>query len=171
MKNPGNATGIVGHLVAPYCAIPQDYLSDTHLLRAMGFWCLNMANPLLRFWAFPPWRACEVEVRYPPPRKGVSQRCLRETLWKQGKRLGYPPLRYYLERVLRDMGRHAYEQKRVDWQLFVLVLLAPGLIFTTVWDTPRKEKLPNDLCPHQAPYYYFRGFYLLGGSKKLSKLG
>ena len=25
------------HLVAPYCAIPRDYLSDTPLLRAMGF--------------------------------------------------------------------------------------------------------------------------------------
>ena len=24
-------------LVAPYCAIPRDYLSDTPLLRAMGF--------------------------------------------------------------------------------------------------------------------------------------
>ena len=37
-------------LVAPYCAIPRDYLSDTPLLRAMGFWRL-MAN----------W------VRIPPP--------------------------------------------------------------------------------------------------------
>ena len=26
-----------GGLVAPYCAIPRDYLSDTPLLRAMGF--------------------------------------------------------------------------------------------------------------------------------------
>ena len=26
-----------GYLVAPYCAIPRDYLSDTPLLRAMGF--------------------------------------------------------------------------------------------------------------------------------------
>ena len=26
-----------GTLVAPYCAIPRDYLSDTPLLRAMGF--------------------------------------------------------------------------------------------------------------------------------------
>ena len=26
-----------GHLVAPFCAIPRDYLSDTPLLRAMGF--------------------------------------------------------------------------------------------------------------------------------------
>ena len=39
-----------------------------------------------------------------PPSKGVSQRYLRDTLWKQGKRVRYPPLRYYLERVLRDMG-------------------------------------------------------------------
>ena len=32
---------------------------------------------------FPPGRACEVEVRYPPS-KGVSQRYLRDTLSKQG---------------------------------------------------------------------------------------
>ena len=31
-------------LVVPYCTIPRDYLSDTPLLHAMGFWCLNMAN-------------------------------------------------------------------------------------------------------------------------------
>ena len=38
--------------MAPYCAIPRDYLSDTLLACALwGFWCLNMAN----------W------VRYPPP--------------------------------------------------------------------------------------------------------
>ena len=35
----------------------------------------------------PPWRACEVEVRYPPT-----------------KRVRYPPLRYNLESVLHDMG-------------------------------------------------------------------
>ena len=96
-----------GHLVAPYCAIPRDYLSDTPYCALWGFWCLNMANwvryPLPLFWAFPPWRAWEVEVRYPPS-KGVSQRYLRDTLWKQGNWVRYPPLRYYLERVLRDMG-------------------------------------------------------------------
>ena len=32
-------------MVAPYCAILRDNLSDTPLaLRAMGFWCLNMAT-------------------------------------------------------------------------------------------------------------------------------
>ena len=31
-----NQICIVVHLVAPYCAIPRDYLSDTPLLRAMG---------------------------------------------------------------------------------------------------------------------------------------
>ena len=46
-----------------------------------GFWCLNMANwvryPLPLFSAFPPWRACEAEVRYPPPpQKGyLSDTC------------------------------------------------------------------------------------------------
>ena len=75
-----------------------------------GVLCLNMSNwvryPLPPvFWAFPPWRACEVEVRCPPPpTKGVSQRHLRDTTWKQGKMAAIPPLRYYLKRVLRDMG-------------------------------------------------------------------
>ena len=45
----------------------------------MGFWCLNMANwvryPLRLFWAFPPWRACEVEVRYPPQMGYLSDTC------------------------------------------------------------------------------------------------
>ena len=43
------------------------------------------------FWAFPPWRACEVEVRY-PPHKRVSQRYLRDTTWKQGKKRVIAPL-------------------------------------------------------------------------------
>ena len=61
------------HFGGPYCAL-------------WGFWCLNMANwvryPLYLFSAFPPWRPCEVEVRYPPPPppKGVSHRYLRDTL-------------------------------------------------------------------------------------------
>ena len=96
---------------APYCAIPRDYLSDTPYCALWGCWCLNMANwvryPLPLFWAFHPWRACEVEVRYtPPPPKGVSQWYLRDTLWKQGKWVRDPPLRYYLERVLRDRGEY-----------------------------------------------------------------
>ena len=67
-------------------------------------WPTGCDTPCPLFWAFPRWRACEVEVRYPPPSKGVSQRYLRDTLWKQGKWVLYPPLRYYLERLLRDRG-------------------------------------------------------------------
>ena len=58
------------NLVAPYCATPRDYLSDTPLLRSMGF--LVSQNGHLG--AIPPSlsvsslvRACEVEVQYPPP--------------------------------------------------------------------------------------------------------
>ena len=33
------------------------------------------AIPLPLFWAFPPWRACEVEVRYPPRKGYLSDTC------------------------------------------------------------------------------------------------
>ena len=51
---------------------------------------------------FPPWRACEVEVRYPPPQKGyLSDTCV---IPYENKSNGCDtPLRYYLEQVLRDM--------------------------------------------------------------------
>ena len=54
-----------GNLVAPYCAIPRDYLSDTPLLR-------GGAIPL-------------------PPSTGVSQRYLRDTLWKTRQVGATPP--------------------------------------------------------------------------------
>ena len=58
--------------------------------------------------SFPPWRAYGMEVRCPPPppTKGVSQRYLRDTLGNKSKCVRYPPLRYYLERVLRNMWGH-----------------------------------------------------------------
>ena len=50
----------------PYCTL-------------LGFWCLNMANwvryPLPLFWAFPPWRAREVEVLDPPSKWYLSDTC------------------------------------------------------------------------------------------------
>ena len=62
--------------MAPYCAIPRDYLSDTPLLRAMGFLVSQHgqlgAIPPPPFLAFPPWSTCEVEVRYPPLKRGIS---------------------------------------------------------------------------------------------------
>ena len=47
------------------------------------------------------WRFA-LEVRYPHAR-GVSQRCLRDTIREQGKTRALPPLRCYLKRVLREM--------------------------------------------------------------------
>ena len=70
--------GHAENLVAPYCAIPRDYLSDTPLLRAMGF----LVSEHSQLGAIPPppflsvsplgehakW-GCDT-----PPSKGVSQR-------------------------------------------------------------------------------------------------
>ena len=67
LRNPCFRNPWLQNLVAPYCAIPRDYLSDSPYCALWGFWCLNMADwvryPLPLFWASPPWRACEVEVR------------------------------------------------------------------------------------------------------------
>ena len=100
----------VAYLVAPYCAIPRDYLSDTPPYCALwGFWCLNMANwvryPLPLFWAFPPWRACKVEARYPPPQKGYLSDTCAIPFENKAKGVRYPPLRYYSGKVKRPANR------------------------------------------------------------------
>ena len=71
--------------LTPYCALG-------------GSWYLNTANwvryPFPLFWAFPPWRACEVEMRYhvpPPPHKGyLSDTCATPSKIT-AKCLRYPP--------------------------------------------------------------------------------
>ena len=95
------------HLSGPYCAIPRDYLSDTPLLRAMGFLVFQHGQ----LGAIPPppflsaftlgehakWR-CDT-----PHQKGyLSDTSAIPYENRQNSR--YPPLRYHLERVLRDMG-------------------------------------------------------------------
>ena len=89
-------------LVAPYCAILREYLSNTPLLRAMGF----LASQHGQLGAIPPPAFLSVStlesVRSggaipPPPLKRVPQRYWRDTPWKQGTWVRYPPLRYYLE--------------------------------------------------------------------------
>ena len=97
-------------LVAPYCAIPRDYLSDTPLLRAMGFLVSQHgqlgAIPPPPFLSVSPLESIrEVEVRYPPPpQKGYLSDTCAIPYENKAKSARYPPLRYYLERVWRDMG-------------------------------------------------------------------
>ena len=73
------------NLVAPYGAIPRDYLSDTPLLCAMGF-LVSQHGPL---GAIPPPPFLSISpvesmrsrgAITPPPQKGVSQRYWRDTL-------------------------------------------------------------------------------------------
>ena len=46
----------------------------------------------------------EVEVRYPPLKRGISAILARYPMKTRQMGAIPPPLRYYLERVLRDMG-------------------------------------------------------------------
>ena len=96
-------------LVAPHCAILRDYLSDTPLLRSMGFWVSQHDQlgviPPPPFMSLSPLESIRSGGAIPPPpQKGyLSDTC---AIPHEDKvtRVRYPPLRYYLERVLRDMG-------------------------------------------------------------------
>ena len=61
-------------LVAPYCAIPRDYLSDTPLLRAMGFLVSQhrqlSAIPPPPFLSISPLESMRSGGAIPPPPKG-----------------------------------------------------------------------------------------------------
>ena len=61
-------------LVAPYCAIPRDYLSDTPLLRAMGFLVSQHgqmgAIPPPPFLSVSPLESMPSAGAIPPPQKG-----------------------------------------------------------------------------------------------------
>ena len=61
-------------LVAPYCAIPRDYLSDTPLLRAMGFLVSQHgqlgAIPPPPFLSISPLESMQSGGAIPPPQKG-----------------------------------------------------------------------------------------------------
>ena len=67
-------------LVAPYCAIPRDYLSDTPLLRAMGFLVSQLgqlgAIPPPPFLRVSPLESMRSGGAIPPPEKGyLSDTC------------------------------------------------------------------------------------------------
>ena len=73
-------TPVLVSLVAPYCAIPRDYLSDTPLLRAMGFLVSQHgqlgAIPPPFSERFPPLESMRSGGAIPPPQKGyLSDTC------------------------------------------------------------------------------------------------
>ena len=94
LQQANSANRFENGLVAFYCAIPRDYLSDTPLLRAMGF----LVPQHGQFGAIPPPPFLSVSPLESMrsggailPTKGVSQRYLRDTLRKQGKMCPIPP--------------------------------------------------------------------------------
>ena len=63
------------NLVAPYCAIPRDYLSDTPLLRAMGF-LVSQHGQLGAIPSVSPLKSMRSGGAIPPPQKGyLSDTC------------------------------------------------------------------------------------------------
>ena len=96
-------------LVARYCAIPRDYLSDTPLLRAMGFLVSQHgqlgAIPPPPFLSMSPLESIrKVEVRYPPPQKGISAILARYPM--KTREMGAIPPSAILSRkgIASDMG-------------------------------------------------------------------
>ena len=91
----------------PYCAIPRDYLSDTPLLRAMGYLVSQHgqlgAIPPPPFLSASPLKSMRAEVRYPLQLKGVSQRYLRYHM-KTRQKGAINPSAILSRKVLRDMG-------------------------------------------------------------------
>ena len=63
-------------LVAPYCAIPRDYLSDTPLLRALGFLVSQHgqsgAIPPPPFLSLSPLESMRSGGAIPPLKRGIS---------------------------------------------------------------------------------------------------
>ena len=104
--NMGPMLGV--HLVAPYCAIPRDYLSDNPLLRAMGFLVSQHgqlgAIPPPPFLSFAPLKNMRSGGAIPPPQKGYLSNTCATPYENNANGCDTPPLRYYLKRVLRDMG-------------------------------------------------------------------
>ena len=94
--------------MAPYCAIPRDYLSDTPLLRAMGFLVSQHgqlgAIPPPPFLSISPMESMQSGGAIPPPSKGYLSDTCAIPFENKANGCDTPPLRYYLERVLRDMG-------------------------------------------------------------------
>ena len=109
-------------LVAPYCAIPRDDLSDTPLLRAMGFLVSQhgQLGAILPppFLSVSPLESMRSGGAIPPLKRGISAILARHPI-KTRQMGAIPPLRYYLERVLRDMGgvSHTGPLSCLRWKL------------------------------------------------------
>ena len=106
-----NRSNVISFL-APYCAIPRDYLSDTPLSRAMVFFAnflvsqhgqLGAISPP-PFLSVSPLESMRRGGAIAPPQKGyLSDTCAIPLKTRQNG-CDAPLLRCYLERVVRDIG-------------------------------------------------------------------
>ena len=93
--------GLSGPVLRDTARLSQRY----PLLRAMSQRGHLGALPLASFSEhFPLGEHAKWGCDTPPPQKGYLSDTCAITYENKAKRVRYPPLRYYLERVLRDMG-------------------------------------------------------------------
>ena len=95
--------------VALRCAIPQDYLSDTPLLRAMGFLVSHHdqlgAIPPPPFLSLSPLKSMRSgSARPPPPHKRGISAIFEDTTLKMRQTGAIPPSAILSPKELRDMG-------------------------------------------------------------------
>ena len=95
------------NLVAPYCAIPRDYLSDTPLLRAMGFLVYQHgqlgAIPPPPFLSVFPLESMQSGGAIPPLKRGTSA-ILAQYPMKTRQTGAIPPSAILSRKGIADMG-------------------------------------------------------------------
>ena len=160
-------------LVAPYCAIPRDYLSDTPLLRAMGFLVSQHgqlgAIPPPPFSAFPRLRAFEVEVRYPPLKRGISRILARYPM--KTRQMGATPPSAILSR--NGIARYGGVSRSGPLSLcskqgeMLPKNFSPKKISHFSFQAPRSEQaemLPNFFQEHFQPLQFSNFVFKAGGN-------
>ena len=133
--------------MAPYCAIPRDYLSDTPLLRAMGFLMSQHgqlgAIPPLPFLSASPVESMRSGGAIPPLRRGISAILAR-----------YPVKTRQMGAIPGGGGISHWAAKRTGRFGIFFVLCYPALgglsspdaLFTRIWDTRKHPESATFSC-------------------------
>ena len=110
-------------LVAPYCAIPRDYLSDTPLLRAMGFLVSQHgklgAIPPPPFLSVSPLESMRSGGAIPPLKRGISAILARYPMKTRQMGAISPSAILSRKGIARYGGVNRLPGEFINWGLFI----------------------------------------------------